>query len=473
MMVDNSDSKSKDLQEQDTLQRQLHADTDAGGIVEAAAAVVFRDEILGNVRERNKALEENNARIRHLAGLMQKVVLAFHTKSSRQGEQENVRYVEHHETFKVKHRLSQGSIMTVDDEDRLVLPIEDAPAHPVEDCGSIGCVTLYLAGTKLGSFPEASFFVDDSAHVIVEEDGSVRLGLRLSQQIVIEGKLGSSLLSNAALIECLEESNFMTFLKLPGGGRGFDGEEEYRKGIAFTPLTISMKVTPWLKKALALVDQMSSHGSSVDVELEPDDGLRCLVVEALGDCEHKDLFSDYVTLKNESNTLSELRILMLGVNVRHSRGSFTVTLDEGERSGDFWRIFFDVGERLVIPVVELSSMKVSVFGMQLRLSNGWELTDATSLFDHDTNTWALWFMQFEAANRYWKFYVVVRFNWAELDDDEITDILEEYSSKMGNVLSGNNAAPENAFSTDFRGQRDLPLAQYRLEMAGLWDDDNE
>eukprot|EP00986_Skeletonema_menzelii_P014159 scaffold9037_cov150-Skeletonema_menzelii.AAC.6 len=349
---------------------------------------------------------------------MQKVVLAFHTKSSRQGEQENVRYVEHHETFKVKHRLSQGSIMTVDDEERLLLPIEDAPAHPVdvEDCGSIGCVTLYLAGTKLGSFPEASFFVDDSAHVIVEEDGSVRLGLRLSQQIVIEGKLGSSLLSNAALIEFIdiEQPNFMTFLKLPGGGRGFDGEEEYRKGIAFTPLTISMKVTPWLKKALALVDQMSSIGSSVDVELEPDDGLRRLVVEALGDCEHKDLFSDYVTLKNESNTLSELRILML-----------------------------------VIPVVELSSMKVSVFGMQLRLSNGWELTDATSLFDHDTNTWALWFMQFEAANRYWKFYVVVRFNWAELYDDEITDILEEYSSKMGNVLIGNNAAPENAFPPTF------------------------
>lgn len=372
--------------------------------------------------------------------------------------------------------------MTVDDEERLLLPIEDAPAHPVdvEDCGSIGCVTLYLAGTKLGSFPEASFFVDDSAHVIVEEDGSVRLGLRLSQQIVIEGKLGSSLLSNAALIEFIdiEQPNFMTFLKLPGGGRGFDGEEEYRKGIAFTPLTISMKVTPWLKKALALVDQMSSIGSSVDVELEPDDGLRRLVVEALGDCEHKDLFSDYVTLKNESNTLSELRILMLGVNVRHSRGSFTVTLDEGERSGDFWRIFFDVGERLVIPVVELSSMKVSVFGMQLRLSNGWELTDATSLFDHDTNTWALWFMQFEAANRYWKFYVVVRFNWAELDDDEITDILEEYSSKMGNVLSGNNAAPENAFPPTFEANIvgicwDLPLAQYRLEMAGLWDDDNE
>ena len=282
----------------------------------------------------------------------------------------------------------------------------------------------------------------------------------------------------------------MTFMKLPFsmlggiGGRGHEGVEEYRKGIVFTPLTISIIVTPWLKKALALVDQMSSPESNVegdvDVEFEPDDGMRRLVVEALGDTEHKELFSDYVALKNESHILSELRNLMLGVTVRHSRGSFTVNLDEGERSGNFWNINLDVGDRPAITVAEFSRMEVSVIGMQLRLSNQWELTNVSSLFDFDTNTWALWFMQFQ-ANSYLKFYMAIRFNWAALSEEEVTDILEDFSSKMMNALGfrENNMAPNaetDAFPPTFEANVvgicwDLSLAKYRLKMAGLWEEE--
>ena len=476
---------------QDT-QLQVYAAGAAAGtsIVEAAntlhpAAAVFRDEILGNVGARNKALEENNARIRHLVDLIQEVELEFYTKSSREGQGEHedndTIYVEHKQTFTVKHQLSQGSIKAFAEEERLVLPIEDAPAHPLEDCGSIGSVDFMLARECFGSFPPNSSYGSDPAQVVVDEDGSVRLTLHLSEQIIIEGKLHSPLLSNEELIECTEKPNFMTFLKSPFGtigGMSFEGEGEYRKGIAFTPLAISIKVTPWLKKTLALVDRMSSHGSSVDVELESDDKLRRLVVEALGDSEHKKLFSDYIALKSESNTLSELRNMMLGVNVRHSRGSFTVNLDEGERSGRFWRIPLD--NTTAITVAEFSRMEVSVSGMQLHLSNGWELSRVSSLWNHDRDTWALWFMQFQ-ANINLKFYMVLKFNWHELDDEEIREILQDFTSKMRYALRLNNAAPNadtDVFPQTFKANVggifwELPLAEHRLKMAGLWDEDEE
>ena len=211
------------------------------------------------------------------------------------------------------------------------------------------------------------------------------------------------------------------------------------------------------------------------MELESDDGLRHLVVEALGDSEHKKLFSEYIALKKESNTLSELRNMMLGMNVRHSRGSFTVTLDEGKSSGDVWYIPLDAGDRSAITVAEFSRMEVSVLGMQLHLSNGWELSDYSSLVNHDTNTWAVRCMQFQ-ANSILKFYVVVRFNWAELDEDEIREILTDFSSKMMTALElgGNMVANEDVFPQTFEANVvgilwDLPLAENRLKMAGLWD----
>ena len=501
MADDNAEPNSKSavlVQDIDTHTQNLRqVDAAVTGIAEAApslhpAAAVFRDEILGNVGARIKALEKNNARIRHLANLIQDVELAFHTKSTRRGQGEHedndTIYVRHHETFMIKHQLSRGSIEAYDGEERLVLPIDDAPAQPVEDCGSIGFVSLRLARTTLGSigsFPPTNSNISDPAQVLVEEDGSVLLRLHLSKQIVIAGKLHSSLLSNEALIKCTEEPNFMTFLTTPLAGMGImnvEGAGENRKCIVFTPLVISFEVTSWLKKTLALVDQMSSpHGSkSVDVKLESDDGLRRLVVEALGDSEHKELFSDYVALKHENNILSELRNMMLGVTVRHSRGSFTVNLDKGERLGDFWRVGLDAGDRSAITVAEFSRMEVSVCGMRLRLTNGWELADLSSLIDHEGNT-ALWFMKFQASD-YLKFDMVVRFNWAELDEDEIREILQDFSPKMMKALGFrvlNNDAPNadtDAFPPTFQANVvgffwETPMAIYRLKSSGLWDED--
>ena len=102
----------------------------------------------------------------------------------------------------------------------LVLPIiDDPPAHPVEDCGAIGRVTLYMAGgVSFGSFPEACFYVNGAAKLSVKEGGSMLLFLRLSKDIVIKGMLHSSQtqVTNEALIEHVERPNFMSCLRAPG-----------------------------------------------------------------------------------------------------------------------------------------------------------------------------------------------------------------------------------------------------------------
>ena len=143
-IMDSSAVPVKSAEGQDTQQRQVNS---AVGNVEEAttlhpAAAVFRDEILGCVSESSKTVETSNARFRHIIGVVQEVKLACHTVSYRleRGEEGNVIYVDRHQTYTVKHKLRQDSIMALDDEERLVLPIEDAPAHPVEDCGVIGCI---------------------------------------------------------------------------------------------------------------------------------------------------------------------------------------------------------------------------------------------------------------------------------------------------------------------------------------------
>lgn len=78
--MDSSAVPLKSTDGQDIQQRQA---TSAVGIVEEAAsslhlaAAVFRDEILGNVGDRNKTHEVNNVRFRHLANLIQEVKLVF------------------------------------------------------------------------------------------------------------------------------------------------------------------------------------------------------------------------------------------------------------------------------------------------------------------------------------------------------------------------------------------------------------
>jgi hypothetical protein len=125
-------------------------------------------------------------------------------------------------------------------------------------------------------------------------------------------------------------------------------------------------------------------------------------------------------------------------------------------------------------------MQVSVHGMKLRLCNGPELTHVSSLVDRSEGGLALWPMHFQPCYSCLKVSLVVMFNWAELTEEEVRDIFDDFSPKMSNALGLQQNFPGNhtdTFPETFKATVigiccDFPLAAYRLERAGLWEEDS-
>ena len=198
--------------------------------------------------------------------------------------------------------------MVVDDEDdeMLVIPITDADAHPIDDCGVIGVISSNLAGLPIGTFPLNS----GEPQVRVEDDGSVHLTLNLSPLICMDGRLDAEI-SNDALAAYVETEDFMTFMRMPALFPHFDVQPSQANGITFTPTSVSMLLTTHIKKTLTFVSEADLPS---DIDEDSSDILRRHVVDALGESEHKDLLSKNLELKCESAALTGIRNLILGVD---------------------------------------------------------------------------------------------------------------------------------------------------------------
>lgn len=442
------------------------------------AAAVFCNEILGSIGDENKALEKENERFSQLPDRIQDVNLAFYTTSFRQ--EGDTFYHTYHETINVKDQLRRGNIVVVDESERLVLTINDAPAHPVEDNGRMGQVRLTLAGMQVGSFREARFYVSgaDVASLVVEEDDSVRIRLRLSNEVVIEGKLDSQIIKKKALIELIKDVNFITQLTFPD----YAEEPSQSKGIEFTPLSISMAVTPWLKKNLELFEKLPSPGKNIDVSVKVD--LRYLIVEALGDDEYRELWNKHRTLKHRSNILSEMRNLILGVNVRHDGGSFSVTLDQGlSYAEDKWLMDVRDSSARAVTVAHFFRVDVSFSGIRLRLHNSLALMNGSNLFNENGGLSSYCVMEYIASpySTHWRFSLIVKFNWVDFTGEEIAEeIFESFSMKMRNALNLTDVFVEghedDVFPSEFKATVvgiycDQYLVKHRLTMCGLWEDE--
>lgn len=465
-----SGSKAKDAAVERVSQHQLGLDTIADTAKEAAveelilhpAAAIVRDEVLAGVSDENTALEDENSRFRHLRDSVQKLDITFFTPMFQPGQGSIAGFITYHQTMQVKTLLSYGNVVLVDDEDdeRLVIPINDAGAHPIDDCGVVGLISGDLAGLPIGSFPLT--FGDPK--VRVEDDGSVHLTLNLSPLIYIDGRLDAGI-SNGALAAYVEREDFMTFMRIPALFPLFNVRPSQVNGITFTPTSVSMLLTTHIKKTLTFVSETDSPS---DIDEDSADILRRHVVDALGESEHKNLLSKNLELKCESAALTGIRNLILGVDVSHSAGSWGVTLDEGEKLTDAtWRITLHNRENmsLSLPVADMGSIGLSFFGMQLRM----EKTETLALFAlfGQTEVYPIFFRLECCPSIY--FMLLGIFNWNDFNEDEIPDIVEDFNVKFSSVLEGNGA---DVFPTtlnfSFVGMYcDLSLADNLLEMIGL------
>eukprot|EP00984_Skeletonema_dohrnii_P002366 scaffold821_cov123-Skeletonema_dohrnii-CCMP3373.AAC.6 len=468
--MSSSVSKARDARDGRVSQRQHAIDTAVDTAKDAAveglalhpAAAIFRNEALAGVGDENAVLEVENSRFRHLRDISQKLDITFSTASSESRPGTNAIFVNYHESMRVRTLLGNGIVALIDGNEELVIPINDASAHPIDDCGTFGNISGNLAGMTIGSFPGGPFFYS-VPKVRVEDDGSVQLTLHLSPLICIEGRLQAHM-SNDALAAYVERGNFMACMSSPVPLPLINNREppSQTNGITFTPTLISMSLTPHLKKTLTFVSEViSSAPSGFNEDLV--DNMRRLVVEALGESEHKDVLSKNLELKCESAALAGIRNLMLGIDVSHSAGAFSVTLDEGEKltGNPMWRIALDGRENMPLPVSDMGSIGLSFSGSRLNMML------AETLFHVGRGAQPLVFRLGICPRVHFILFGI--FNWDDFTEDEISEIAEDLRTKLESVLEGNgdDLFPSTMTFRIISIFCELSFADDKLKMVGL------
>ena len=439
------------------------------------AAAVFRNEVLAGVGDDNRALEKRNSYVRHLRDFIQEIDITFYTDTyhTRPGDAtsggRSYSQVTSHKSFNVKSHLSQGSFKYVNDEERLVVPIKNTNSHPVDDSGDLGHVSVHLGKMSVGMFPT---FMSNSALMEVGENGSVYVTLRLSEQVYIEGTLSASS-SNESLLEYIENGNFMSYLQMPISpfALPFGLTPSQSKCITFTPCSIVITVTPWLRAAMALVNQSSTTLSSGCNVTE----LRRLVVTAIGGNEHEELLNKNLQLKHEAALLSKIRNFILRFDISHPGGRLAVSLDEGEELEDKerWVLRMNGKDNSAVTVAALGRMDISFSGVPLCLANGgMNVLRLARVFGNETRLAPLW-MEFES------FLLIGTFNWDDFTEEETSDILENFVWKMRNALGltsllaiGGVTGNDDVFPTTFKVNLcgilcDLSIKEGILKQFGL------
>ncbi len=384
------------------------------------AAAIFRDETLAGVGDENAGLEDNNSRFRHLPDFSQQLDITFSTSSCEL--RERVHTITYHKTMCVQTHLSHGSVELVDGNERLVIPINEANAHPIDDWGTIGNISSCLATVPYGSFPSFG----SHGGMMVEDDGSIHLTLRMSPRISIEGRLDAAI-PNDALAAHIERVHFINVMLDPFPLSLLQGVRHVEKGITFTPTSISMSLTPRIQKIISLSSGASSPSDSNEDQA---DKLRGIVVDALGESGHKELLNKNLELKCESAALTGIRRMILGIYVSHSAGAFSVSLEESYEVREYNRrvILLDGREDFPtsVPVADLGRIGLSFSGTQLVMEMQRVFqTEAFPIFFHHDRCRSLGFV------------LVGLFNWDEFSDEEISDIVDDFDGKMRSVFEGN------------------------------------
>jgi hypothetical protein len=219
-----------------------------------------------------------------------------------------------------------------------------------------------------------------------------------------------------------------------------------------------MSLTPRLKKTLTFISEVVSSAPS-DFNEDLVDNMRRLVVDALGESEHKELLSKNLELKCESAALAGIRNLMLGIDVSHSEGTFNVSLDEGEKlSESTWFISLDGRENMSLPVADMGSIGLSFSGTPLNK----EIIQTIAYIGRADQP-----IMYRRGRI--SFILFGNFNWDDFSEDETTEITEDWHAKMRSVLVGNG---EDVFPAKMKFRIDgisceLSLAEDLLRMVGL------
>jgi len=435
-------------------------------------AAVFRTVLLNEISEETESLRKNVARLQPLLDTLQKIEV---TATVGGGEmnitdgnfQMSPSIIETISTLK----LSQGKVqVSPSGEDMLVLPILPSKELSLKHFGLNGGIGVNLGGNSLG-FSGRSFnsrisnCINDSFIVHVGENDTATLTIFISESTYIVGDLNG--LSNEDIVAIKEDPK--------GGGTTimsytmsmFDGQTR-GECPTFTPNTIVMALSDTLKDTLQTIGcvtkpketltdseklrEVTITGKSAfglirlyliafltNVTFSSLSSSYNVHLPALGDEDHKKLLDDNMRLKSQQEALMKIRDLLLKVDISHSEGSFSFSLDEGEVSEDEtghpkWRIKVEGKEMSSIALIDLFSISLSISGTDVsqHMDRMNMVYSPTILNDENGFPSGMKIRLLDGVS------AAGIFNWNAHSQDELSEMADDFRGKLRSSLMGGN-----------------------------------
>ncbi len=390
-----------------------------------AASAVFRNEVLNGLGTEIDELERENAHFRYLKDLIQNVAVHIlpsdATTRSRPAPLIDFA-LQQDRTIIMTAQLSQGATSFIDGREILVIPLEAAPTVPAfflvpaTGAASFGSISVILAGVAVAAFPTADSRAEDAN--TVQEEGGFRATLCLSENVSITGEYGTSLVN-------VEEAD----------AEYTNDDEDFIERLdiipTFTPSSISIALSPRLRKTRELLEQLSA---TIDHSMDQDD-LRCLTVTALGEDEHKQTMNRYLQLTHENGILAVFRKMILEVVITYPGGSFCTALDEGVYNGRYgWYVLLDGEDSACVAVSDIGLIGLSFSGIRLKIDLTQTLQTLQTLNINEREVNHFLYLVFTCRlcpSK--KFFLGLEVNWHDLTVQERRDFLNEFETNVWNA----------------------------------------
>ena len=333
----------------------------------AAAAIIFRDHILTDVREENKRLTEENLRLQPLRDYLNKV---------------EIRCTVINDLWEIE---GDGDVIATTGFDQAKFRIIDD--NKFEACFNIECaprplsnfsdnddedgrtdISIWMANQRVGSFygSRKSLEIesgedDDYINLTIIEDkfhltGKVRgLGYRNLQHFN-DGSYGIE-----EMMVILDEG-----LQLPNT-------------TTFTPFEIKIVGTPQLRETIGLLcssfPKKRSYSNSIGDDFPPNHvQKRQLILDALGTNSQMDLLVENRRLLRENENLQKIKTMIGTIEISSSSGKVVLALEDGEVSVDdegepIWRLRLAKEDFVRIIIERRDSLSLSFSGIKMSIGS--------------------------------------------------------------------------------------------------------
>ena len=341
--------------------------------------------------------------------------------------------------------LTQGTITTNnDDSEMMIIPIDDAQPLQLTHLGS-EWLNVKVLGERIDTSDHLS---GRGTAVSINEDDVPLLKIFVNEYICIEGELhGLSDEVKAKFKDGSYERNRLNHLLLNQFLTEYDLSrmdsdllEKHRDNYFFKPTAVFLDLASRFREIADLIKQTAATPPPLPrkpIGLSPSQELRFLATTSLGDDEQVHLLDKNITLSNRRDILSSLKQQVLRAHFFHGGSKpMSFSLDEGELAfdddiGNFWSIDVEGKEYSSMKVKDTGSSAFHISGMP---RNNYDFQRNIRMMQDRRPGYEL-LSPVEgkcviSLPYHLGIEIIGVLNFDELDNEELTDIFDNFFSKM-------------------------------------------